>query len=211
MLQAMIEAGEAVLYVKVCEDTETGELISWEEDLALDLPAVPQVDPRLLALMARSRLPFPLPDVAFSPALDGPGDMQLVHLPMWIWVENWGTESRSATAGSVTATVQATPVRQTWDFAPDRSDPRLEGGCAVAGTPYDSTRPLAYQSTPCTFTFTRSSVGEQGAAYEAHITVVYEVTWTSTIPGTGGNLGEVRRTTVVPVPVGEAQAVNVGR
>jgi hypothetical protein len=207
VLAEMQANGEAVLYVRICEDSVTGDLISWTEDIALDLPAIDPIDPQQLALMARNRLPFVLPDVAFSPPLESPDDFLLVQLPTWIWVENWGEESRSATAGGVVATVTARPVRQEWDFTPNRLDPETEGGCAGPGRAYDASIPPESQSTECSFTFRHSSAGEQGAAYEGHLTVFYEITWTSNI-GVGGSLGTVPRTTVMPVRVGEQQALN---
>lgn len=206
-LQELQDAGEPVLYVRICEDARTGELVSFTEDIALDLPTVDPIDPRQLAVMARNRLPFSLPDIAFSPPLDASDDFLLVQLPAWIWVENWAPESRSAGAGGVTATVTARPVRQAWDFTPDRADPETDGGCAGPGVRYDPSRPPEGQSTPCSVTFRHSSAGESGAAYEGHLTVVYEVSWTSNI-GVGGSLGTVARTTVMPVRVAEQQALN---
>jgi len=207
LLIEMQNTGQPVLYTRICEDAVTGDLVSWTEDLALDLPATDPIDPRALALMARNRLPFPAPDVGFSPPLDSPGDFLLVQLPTWIWVENWSEESRSATAGGVVATVTARPVRQEWDFTPYRLDPETEGGCIGPGTAYDASLPPEAQSTACSFTFRHSSAGEPGAAYEGHLTVFYEVAWTSNI-GAGGSLGTVARTSVVPVRVGEQQALN---
>lgn len=206
-LTEMQATGQAVLYVRICEDSVTGDLISWTEDIALDLPAIDPIDPQRLALMARNRLPFVLPEVAFSPPLESPDDFLLVQLPTWIWVENWTEESRSASAGGVVATVTARPVRQEWDFTPNRLDPETEGGCAGPGRAYDASIPPESQSTECSFTFRHSSAGEQGAAYEGHLTVFYEITWTSNI-GVGGSLGTVPRTLVVPVRVGEQQALN---
>jgi hypothetical protein len=207
LLADMQASGEVVLYVRICEDAETGELVSWTEDVALDLPAVDPIDPEQLALMARERLPFPLPEVAFAPPLESPDDFLLVQLPTWIWVENWADASRTASAGGVVATVTARPVRQVWDFTPRRSDPQTEGGCPGPGTPYDESARPEEQSTECSFTFRHSSAGEPEATYEGHLTVLYEISWTSNI-GLGGSLGTVPRTSVVPVRVGEQQALN---
>lgn len=199
--------GLAVLFVRICEDSVTGDVISWQEGIALELPAVDPIDPQQLALMARSRLPFPLPEVAFSPPLVDQGDFLLVNLETWLWVENWQPFSASATAGGVVVTATATPVRQAWDFAPGRPAPELEGGCDGPGTRYDTARPAEGQSTDCGFTFVHSSAGQPGDAYEGRLSVVWEVTWTSNI-GAGGDLGEVTRTTVQDVRVGEQQALN---
>lgn len=198
--------GLHVMILRDCVDAVTGEYVSIE-DIIIVPPLVPEADARDLAVMARERLPFPLPDVAFSPPLDSPDDFLLVQLPTWIWATNWTEASRTATAGGVVATVTARPVRMVWDFTPNRSDPETEGGCDGPGTPYDASRRPEDQSTECSITFRHSSAGEPGAAYEAHLTVIYEVSWTSNVGG-GGSLGTVPRTTVMPVRVGEQQALN---
>jgi hypothetical protein len=201
--------GQQVSVLKVCDD---GSAYGVSEIVTFTLPLAgpPSVDPRELALMARGRLPFPLPVVSFSPPLDSPDDFLLVQFPTWIRIENWSTESRSASAGAVTATVTARPIRQVWDFDPRTSNSEFEGGCAAQGASYDPSRPPEVQSTPCSFTFRHSSAGQPHPfpdAYEAHLSVVYEITWTSNI-GAGGSLGTVIRTTVMPVRVGEQQALN---
>lgn len=197
--------GRQVSVIRIC-----GDGVSYEsaEIVTFTLPVSgPPADPRELALMARNRLPFPLPDIAFSPPLEDPEDFLLVQLETWIWATNWSEVSRTAEAGGVVATVTARPVRMTWDFTPHRSDPATEGGCAGPGTPYDASKRPEEQSTACSITFRHSSAGEPGDAYEGHLTVVYDVSWTSNL-GVGGSLGTVPRTAVVPVRVGEQQALN---
>jgi len=197
--------GRDVSVMRICTD---GGGYSVADIVTFTLPvSAPPADPRDLALMARERLPFPLPDVAFSPPLEDPDDFLLVQLPTWVWVENWAEVTRTATAGGVTATVTARPVRQVWDFRPRVADPETEGGCDGPGTPYDPAKRPEEQSTECSFTFRHSSAAEPGAAYEGHLTVIYEVSWTSNV-GAGGSLGSVPRTSVVPVRVGEQQALN---
>lgn len=199
--------GLTVMILRDCEDADTGEYVSI--DLIFIVPPLAQqTDPRELALMARQQLPFPLPDIAFSPPLEDPDDFLLVQLDSWIWATDWAEVSRTASAGGVVATVTARPVRLLWDFTPRRSDPETEGGCPGPGTPYDQSKPPEAQSTACSITFRHSSAGQPGAAYEGHLTVVYEVSWTSNIGGAGGSLGTVPRTTVLPVRVGEQQALN---
>jgi len=197
--------GQQVSVIRICSDG-----VSYEsaDIVTFTLPVSgPPANPRDLALMARNRLPFPLPDVAFSPPLEDPDDFLLVRLETWIWATNWAEVSRTAEVGGVVATVTARPVRMTWDFTPRRPDPDTEGGCAGPGTPYDPSKRPEEQSTACSVTFRHSSAGEPGAAYEGHITVIYEVSWTSNV-GAGGSLGTVPRTTVMPVRVGEQQALN---
>lgn len=175
--------------------------------MAVPVAGPPQEDPRDLAIVASAQLPFPLPEVEFSPPLDDPDDFLLVNLETWLWVTNWAESTRSATAGPVTASVTATPVRLEWDFTPDRSDPDTEGSCASAGTAFDPDRPLEVQSSECAVTFRHSSAAEPDHAYDGRVSVVYRVVWSSNI-GDGGDLGEVRRTVSIPVRVGEQQALN---
>lgn len=198
--------GRQVSVMRICSDGgtyEAADIVTF----TLPVSGPPVVNPRDLAVMARNRLPFPLPDIAFSPPLDDPNDFLLVQLETWIWATNWVEVSRTASAGGVVATVTARPVRMTWDFTPRRSDPGTEGGCAGPGTPYDPSKRPEDQSTACSITFRHSSAGEPGDAYEAHLTVIYEVSWASNV-GAGGSLGTVPRTTVLPVRVGEQQALN---
>lgn len=68
--------GLTVMILRDCEDTDTGEYVSI--DLIFIVPPLAQqTDPRELALMARQQLPFPLPDIAFSPPLEDPDDFLL--------------------------------------------------------------------------------------------------------------------------------------
>jgi hypothetical protein len=200
-----VEHSDGVILDRTCIDTSTGEVVSY--DVIAYQPGQPPISPDRLAQMASSTVGLPLPEIEFSPPLKNPNDFLLVNLPTWLRVTNWQPLSTTAVAGPVVATVTATPVRQEWDFDPSSPDPTLQGGCAAQGAEYDVNKPADQQSSPCTFTFHHSSASQPGGAYDAHLTVVYAVTWTSNI-GAGGSLGEVRRTTIRPVRVGEAQAVN---
>jgi hypothetical protein len=201
--------GLGIDLVRDCWDTETNESLVFEV-ITYQPGNSASLMPASLAELAEGRLPLPLPDIAFSPPLDDPDDFVLVNLPVWLRVQNWAPLTRTASAGPVTATVTAVPVRQEWDFDPWSTTPELKGGCAAQGAQYDPSVPYEAQSSPCTFTFRHSSAGRRGSypdAYEAQLTVVYEVSWTSNL-GVGGSLGELRRTTVRPVRVGEQQALN---
>lgn len=197
--------GDGIVLDRLCGDTTTGEVVSY--DVITYRPGQPPIAPARLAQMASSSIGLPLPEVEFSPPLNDPNQFLLVNLETWLRVTNWATFSSTAVAGPVVSTVTATPIRQEWNFDPRTFDRALYGGCPAQGNQYDTSKRPEEQSSPCTFTFHHSSAGQPGGAYEAHLTVVYAVTWTSNI-GAGGSLGEVRRTTVRPVRVGEAQAVN---
>ena len=193
--------GVAVQVLRVCTDRDTGEYV--DVDVITVTPPLPGaiVDPARLAVMARSRLPLPLP----SPRMSPEGE-QTVNVASWLWVENWQPQTRSATAGGVTTVVVATPVEQRWTFG----SPSERKVCSDAGTPYDLARPAAEQSTTCSYTFRHSSAGQPNDTYKVTVTLVWHVTWTSNI-GAAGDLGFVSRTTTIPTRVAEHQALNQAR
>jgi hypothetical protein len=169
--------------------------IIWQADTPTE-PAVPVED---IAQVALDSLRVPLPSAGLNPS-----GRQVVNVPTWLWVENWESISRTATVAGVSATVTATPVRQRWSFG-------LDGGtvtCAGPGVPYDASLPERVQRTDCALAFRRSSAGQQGGAFAVTVTVDWAVTWTSTVPGRGGGLGELSSTATQAVPVGEIQVLN---
>jgi hypothetical protein len=189
--------GLQVQILRMCDDVETGEYVSIDLIIVVPPLATP-ADARELAVMARSRLPLPLPEARMNPSGE-----QTVNLPTWLWVDNWEPQTRTATAGGVTSTVVATPVEQRWTFG----SPAERKVCADAGTPYDTSRPASEQATDCSYTFRHSSAGQPGDAYRVTVTLVWHVTWTSNI-GASGDLGFVSRTTTIPTRVAEHQALN---
>ena len=193
--------GVAVQVLRVCTDRDTGEYV--DVDVVTVTPPLPGaiVDPARLAVMARSRLPLPLP----SPRMSPEGE-QTVNVDSWLWVDNWQPQTRSATAGGVTTVVVATPVEQRWTLG----SPSERKVCADAGTQYDLARPAAEQSTTCSYTFRHSSAGQPNDTYKVTVTLVWHVTWTSNI-GASGDLGFVSRTATIPTRVAEHQALNQAR
>lgn len=190
--------GVEVSILKSCVDSQGNYLGAEIVTLTLPTGEPPVVDPRDLALMARSRLPLPLPAARMSPEGE-----QTVNLETWLWVDNWQTQTRSATAGGVTSVVVATPVEQRWTFG----TPSEKEICTDAGTPYDLSRQPSEQSTDCSYTFRHSSAGQPDDAYRVTVTLVWHVTWTSNI-GASGDLGFVSRTSTIPTRVAEHQALN---
>jgi hypothetical protein len=192
--------GLNIQVLRMCDDADTGEYVSI--DLIIVVPPLTAApDSRELAMMARSRLPLPLPEARMNPDGD-----QTVNLETWLWVDNWETQTRSATAGGVTSVVIATPVEQRWTFG-SPSEKRI---CSEAGTPYDMARPASEQSTTCSYTFRHSSAGQPDDAYRVTVTLVWHVTWTSNI-GASGDLGFVSRTATISARVAEHQALNDSR
>ena len=193
--------GVMVSVLRVCDDGSGAPADAQVVTLRVPTGQPPPVDPRRLATMARSRLPLPLPVAHTSPAGE-----QTVNLQTWMWVENWTDQTRTASAGGVTATVVARPVRQVWTFG-------VAGEttvCTDAGSPYDLSLQPWQQSTTCGYTFHHSSATQPDAVYQVKASLVWHITWTSNI-GAGGDLGFVTRTTTIPMSVAEHQALIVNR
>jgi hypothetical protein len=162
----------------------------------------PTVTPAQLAATAWARLPIPQPDVRTAPPRGSSG---LVGLSEWFWVTNWSTHTGRAEAGGVWAEVTARPTSLT--ISPGAGQPSVN--CSGPGTAYDSKRPATQQRSDCSFTYTRSSAGLSGAAYQVTVTVTWGGTWVGS-GGTGGTLPALSRSTSFRLRVAEGQAVTGG-
>ncbi|MBW3662713.1 MAG: hypothetical protein KY469_06410 [Actinobacteria bacterium] len=160
----------------------------------------PPVDPTQLRDRAVSRLELPAPQLAMNPPQE-----QVVRIESWLWIDDevWQQHSRSASAGGVTATVTATPVRVVWDLG--NGDTVT---CAGPGTPYDPALPEAEQTTDCSYTYGHSSAAQPNGTYLVTATVEWEVGWTVTGAAGGGPLPALSTSTTLPVRVAEFQALN---
>jgi hypothetical protein len=152
---------------------------------------------RRAAELARQQLDPSPPDLTMSPPASS---FQLVGVPSWFWVPDWGPVQASATLAGVTSTVTATPVELTIDAGDGTTVT-----CGGPGTAYDPGAPAA-QTSDCTHTYRVGSRARPGGSYEVSATVTYEVAWTATT-GEGGPLESIWRTTTGSVRVDEAQAV----
>ena len=145
---------------------------------------------------ARRRLDVPLP----SPGLNPPGD-QLVGVATWLWLDGtWQATSATASIGTVSSTVTATPTEAVWDLGDGTS---ITCG---AGHPYDVGRAPEEQSSDCTHVYSSSSRLQPDGTFLVSVTVSYAVSWGAST-GAGGDLETISRTTTVPVRVTEAQAL----
>lgn len=164
----------------------------------IPLPA-PEPDAGALAQVALNRLAVPLPAVTTWPASGG---TSLVNLPVWLHVGNWTQLTASASAGGLTATITAEPMRSDWDMD--------EGvtSCGIAGSTYDSSLSSDAQSTGCSFTYRHSSGVRADGTYHATGTLVWHLRWAAT-NGQGGDLGEISRTSAFTLRVEESQALVV--
>ena len=163
--------------------------------------AAPQVNPAALAQQAASQLPLTAPSIEMAPPAT---TEQLVNVSAWLWIDPaaWQGQSATAAAGPVSATATATPVEVVWNMGDGQ-----QISCAGPGTPYDPSNSNA--TTNCSYTWTQSSAGQPGGAYQVTATVYWQVTWTATGAPGGGNLGQVPGPAAhVAVRVAESQAVN---
>lgn len=166
----------------ICRDVTTGD-ITFENIFQWDPAAPPVLTPSAAALaqMAANGMVVPKPGVKTWPATGAKG---LVNLPVWLHVDNWSTISASASAGGLTATVEAVPVRAEWNMD--------EGSvsCGDAGSTYDAqTRPDP-SSSSCSFTYRHSSGGRADLSFHDSVVVVWHLHWFAT-NGQGGDLGDM--------------------
>ena len=162
-------------------------------------PAPP--DPAVLAALARQTLGLPSPVIRSSPAQNA---LQLTNLPTWLWINpaEWVPESKTATVPGESVTATATPVSVTWHPG-DGSTVTCQG----AGTPYTSAENPAAASPDCGHTYTASSAGQPGGAFQATATITWDVTWQGA-GGAGGALPPLFTTAAAAFRVAESQALN---
>ncbi|HTT50485.1 MAG TPA: hypothetical protein VMH35_03675 [Streptosporangiaceae bacterium] len=157
--------------------------------------------PGVLAALARQTLGLPGPVIRSSPAQNA---LQLTNLPTWLWINpaEWVPESKTATVPGESVTATATPVSVTWHPG-DGSAVTCQG----AGTPYSSADNPAAASPDCGHTYTSSSAGQPGGAFQATATITWDVTWQGP-GGAGGALAPLFTTAVAAFRVAESQALN---
>jgi hypothetical protein len=181
------------------------------------VPASAAGDPVRLMQQARNHLDLPPPPVVFSPAAT---HWQYVQMPTWAWVprDRWVPLTASASAGPVSVTVVATPVRLVFTYQV-RGDGRSESvSCAGPGTPYsdqlaadESPRlPVLAASPDCGWTWHYSSGDSSDERYAVSARTVYHVVWSVQGAAGGGDLGQLSgRSIDFRVTVGEIQALNI--
>ncbi len=155
-------------------------------------------DPAALAQQARESVAIPTPPLATSPRADR---RLYTRVPTWLWVDPgwWRGYSATATAGGVSSTVVARPVRAVWTMG--------DGGQTICTGPGTEWRPgMAEGRSTCSYVYKNASAGQLGNTFTMTVDVEFAVSWTSSI-GPGGTLASITRTTARPVQVGEIQAV----
>lgn len=186
-------------YGLVCTDANGQEVVNEIRQYDPANPDPGAIDPEVLAEEAKQNLPLPLPGVQTSPP---PERDQLVNLPTWLAVENWGPQSATASVPGVSATVTATPTEVVWNMGNGE-----QVVCRGPGKLYDFSRTELQQTSDCTYTYPASSAGQPGLRYQASATMTWSVSWTASGAAGGGDLGEVSRTTTFPMRVAEGQAL----
>ncbi len=140
----------------------------------------PAVTPQQLLQIAMGELHIPALNPGTAPPVGKEG---LVGLPEWFWMTNWHPVSVTVTAGPVWA--KATAVPQKLTFNPGGG---LAGfSCPGPGRAYQPKLPLSAQHTDCSYTYAQPSAGQPGNAYQASVTVSWNISWV----GSGGAGGEV--------------------
>ena len=179
------------IVIRICRWLDNGEIFGG--------PVVVPPNPGLLARRAAEHaaadLVLPLPSAALSPV-----GIAVVNLPVKLTVDPGPAAPRSASAGGVTATVTATPGRAIWRPG-DGETIVCDPGTAV---PTSLDQPPGgeggHEPTGCTHRY------RDDGDLESTITQVWRLGWIAT-NGEQGDLGEVSRTSVVPVAIRELEVV----
>ena len=148
-----------------------------------------------VAHQARASLELDEPELSMSPSADGP---VLVHVPVWMWIDEdqWAEQSASASVPGGEVSVSAVPSSVSWQMG--------EGAtvdCDGPGTPFDtSTHDPEASSPDCGHTYTSTGQVEVSAK------VRWETSWESD-DGEGGSLPSLTTETSQQVEVIESSGV----
>jgi hypothetical protein len=158
--------------------------------------------PGTLAQLAVRFLDLPGPVIRSSPS---PGDLQLVHLPVWLWVNPavWVPVSKTASVPGERVTATATPVSVAWWMGDG-----VTVTCHGPGVAYTTADDPAAASPDCGYTYTSSSAGQPGGAYHVTATITWDIRWRAD-GGAAGTLPPLFSAAAVGFRVVESQAVNV--
>jgi hypothetical protein len=163
-------------------------------------PAPPAVDPLILAQEARNQLVLPSPTIHTAP----PSGRLVVQWQTWLWMDPgaWGPLSATASAGSVSATVTARPVRVRWDMGDGQVIV-----CDSPGTAWQPGVPAAQQHPSCSYVYRRSSAGQPNNSYVIRTSIDWSTSWVAAGAPGGGVLDPAVTTGSLPVQVVEVQAL----
>jgi hypothetical protein len=162
----------------------------------------PPVTPQELLQIALGSITVPVLAPQTAPPL---GRRALVGLPEWFWIPaaDWQPVTVTVAVGPVWAKLTATPGTLTFD--PGGGLPG--SSCQGPGTSYSTSKG---SQGGCKYTYTVSSALQPGGAYQAAVTVTWQVAWT----GSGGVGGTINAGLQMPYPfslrVAEGQALVTG-
>jgi hypothetical protein len=183
---------EGDIVYQVCRDA-TGAMVFTDEVVWGSDPPVEPVPPEVLAEHARADLVLPLPAPRTWPAIDV---AQTVGLATWLHVDNFIADTRTASAGAVSATVHADPQSVRWNMGDG-----TVVDCTTAGTIWGDA-----EQSDCTHVFDRRSSTNADGVFHGNVTITWHLWWDSTT-GAGADLGTVIRTTPIDWTVRELQAL----
>jgi len=194
-------------YSVTCDDVATGAQVTQTVWVTNPPATVPPVDPRVLALQAENSINLPDPSIRLDPS-----GSSVVGLATWLWIDPvvWQDRGVTASAGSVSATAVAHPVGVTWSTG--------DGGsvtCGGPGSAYDPALPSVWQTTYCSHTYARTSIGQPSpdgdpdhGQYRVVATIEWAVTWTAVGAPGGGRLPTLYTTSTVPLRVVQIESLN---
>lgn len=182
-------------WTKWCMDPATGDLI-WRGTVWLANPpgivgsAVQQ---------AVDRLSMPKPAIAANPSLS---TRQVVHVPVWWWIEPgwWTTRTASAAVPGLTITARAEPGTVYW-YAGDGTSTT----CTGPGTPWTGKASPTAASPTCGHTYIKTSANSPGGNFQLRVVVAWKITWAG--GGLSGTEPSATTTATAAVAVTEFRSV----
>lgn len=191
--EKMVNGIKYVLFYRQCP---TSGLAYW----------VPQIPAAHLGTNAAAAVEerLPSPRVGSAP----PADRVVVNVGMWLWTNPAQYQPVSVTAwvpttaGIAWATTTATPIRLVFVSGEPGASPMLCQGPGREWLPQYGDE----LASPCMYTYQHSSEITASNVFDATLSIVWSVRWTSNV-GVGGSLGEYTTSTNQPITVNEIQAI----
>jgi hypothetical protein len=191
--EKMVNGIKYVLFFRQCP---TSGLAYW----------VPQIPAAHLGTNAAAAVEerLPSPRVGSAP----PADRVVVNVGMWLWTNPAQYQPVSVTAwvpttaGIAWATTTATPIRLVFVSGEPGASPMLCQGPGREWLPQYGDE----LASPCMYTYQHSSEITASNVFDATLSIVWSVRWTSNV-GAGGSLGEYTTSTNQPITVNEIQAI----
>jgi len=184
-------------WIRSCFDPATDTFISWG---TVWLPNPPGAL-GLLTERAVDSLSMPRPVIAANPSLAA---RQVVHVPVWWWVQPgwWQTQTATASAGGLTITARAVPKKITW-YAGDGTSTVCNG----PGTPWTGSASPTSPSPSCGHTYTSPSATEANpdGKFQLRAVVTWDITWSG--GGLSGSVPSITTATTADITVTQLRAV----